>query len=180
MKYFYIYLYLNIIYINFIKSYYDNSIYQDSNVLPEKCYELCSKIGGICTNDFKCKCKNGYSTNFYEENFIFCDYKQYNKLITGLIELLFGFGFGHFYCERFFYGYLQLTIECILFFFLSLLISVFYYADNILNDGYPFYTNIITNYYFPLMAIILLIWQLIDSILFFSSYFKDGNGINLY
>ena len=178
MKYFFISLYF--IFIKFITCI-DNSLDYNSYFLDQKCYEFCSQIGGTCTNDLKCICKKGYST-FYinEEDFYFCNYKQYNRIITGLIELVFGFGFGHFYCKRFIHGYLQLSIEFILCCLMACLISVFYSFDNIVNNGNPYYTNIISNYYFPLLALILLFWQIIDSILFFSCYYKDGNGMNLY
>ena len=151
------------------------------NNLPEICFELCSQIGGICTENLKCICKKGYSTDFNQENIYLCNYKQYNKYITGLIELLFGFGFGHFYCKRYLYGYIQLSIEFIFCCLMACLISAFYKIDFILNNGNPsYYTNLISNFYFPLIVLALVSWQIVDSILFFFSVYKDGNGINLY
>ena len=179
MKNFLISLYLIIIFIKIITCI-NNSLNDNSNFLDQKCYELCSQIGGKCTEDLKCICKKGYTTYFNEDNFYFCNYKQYNKNITGLIELIFGFGFGHLYCKRFVNGYLQLSVEFFLCCFMACLISVFYGVDNIINNGYLYYTNIISNHYFPLFALILFFWQVIDSILFFSYFYKDGNGINLY
>ena len=100
MKDFIISLYFNFIFIKLITCI-KNSLNDKSFIIDQKCYELCSQTGGICTDDLKCKCKKGYTTYFSEEDFYFCNYKQYNKIITGLLELLFGFGFGHFYCKRF-------------------------------------------------------------------------------
>ena len=152
----------------------------DEEVLPEKCYELCSTIGAICNKDLICICQKGYSTLFSEENFKFCNYKQYNKILAGFIELFLGFGSGHFYCKRFLNGYLQFFVEFILCCLMACLINIYYGFDNIINNGYPYYTNLFSYYYIPIFIFILALWQIIDSILFFCSYFKDGNGINLY
>ena len=173
------YLYIFIIIIQLTKSF-KHSLEKDDLNSPEKCNEFCSQIGGACTLDSKCICKYGFSTNFNEENIIFCNYKQYNKIITGLIELFFGFGFGHFYCERVLNGYLQLSIEFTFCYFMSFLMSAFLVADDLFHHGNPYYTNIISNYYVPLFSSFLVLWQIIDSFLFFFCYYKDGNGINLY
>ena len=178
MSNYFLNLYLNIF---FAKIYIYNSILiYNEEFLPEKCFQLCSKIGGLCDNDLKCICQKGYSTDFSEENFQFCNYKQYNKVITGFIELFFGFGSGHFYCKRYLNGYIQLSIEFIFCCMMACLISIYYGFDNLINNGYPYYTNIISYYYLPILIFIFALWQIVDSILFFCSYFKDGNGINLY
>ena len=168
----------------FIKIILTNDIYNNINNInniPEKCLELCSQKGGICTEDLKCICIKGYSTDFSDENFYFCNYKQYNKIIAGLIELIFGFGFGHFYCQRYINGYFQLTIELLSCCLLACLTGILYKLDIIINNGAISYnTYLITNLYFPLIIFVLALWQIIDSILFLSCYYKDGNGISLY
>ena len=158
----------------------DNRVNNDINFLLNQCYYLCSEIGGICTDDLKCICKEGYSTDFRDENFCFCNYKQYNKYITGTIELFLGFGFGHFYCKRYLNGYIQLCIDFLICCLMACLINIYIRLDIIFNNGNPYYTYLISNYYFPLLAISLVSWQIIDSILFLCSFYKDGNGIDLY
>lgn len=147
----------------------------------EKCLELCSHVGGICTEDLKCKCKKGYSTDFSDENFYFCNYKQFNKIIAGSLELIFGFGFGHFYCHRYLNGSIQLIVEFILCCIMACITCILIKIDMIAYNGYlSESTYTIICIYFPPIVLALVLWQIADSIYFFSCYYKDGNGISLY
>ena len=78
------YLYIFIIFFKLIRCF-EHSLEKNILYSPEKCNELCSQIGGTCTIDSICICKQGFSTDFNGENIIFCNYKQYNRIITGLI-----------------------------------------------------------------------------------------------
>ena len=173
--------YFSYYYIFFIKIIMTNDINNNINNIPEKCLELCSQKGGICTENLKCICKKGYSTDFSDENFYFCNYKQYNKKIAGTLELIFGFGFGHFYCHRYLNGFIQLIIEYILCCLMACITCILFKLDMEAYNGYiSENTYTITCIYFPSIFLALVLWQIADSIYFFSCYYKDGNGISLY
>ena len=146
--------------------------------ITEKCQEFCSMEGGECSINLKCKCKEGYSTLFTEENIILCNYKRYNKITVGLIELFFGFGFGHFYCKRFLNGYIQLFGEFISYYILACLFCYFLFYDNSFNIFFPL-THSFLKLYCPLAIVVVFSWQVIDCILFFRGFYLDGNGIEL-
>ena len=157
-----------------------NNISSSENI-TEKCQEICSLAGGECIiNNLKCKCKQGYTTLFNEENLILCNYKRYNRLAAGSIELLFGFGFGHFYCKRYLNGSIQLFGEFISYFLIICLFVNFILYDNNFNFGYLTLTNIYLKLYCPLFIVIIFSWQLIDFVLFFFGYYRDGNDIDLF
>ena len=140
---------------------------------PEKCIELCSEIGGICSNDLVCKCKKSYTTFYkdYLNDFILCNYKQYNKFFAGFLELFLGCGFGHLYCRRYFMGYLKLMLEPLSYcFLLCSVISSIVIMQEI--TAVPLSLSV--------LLIIFLIWKFADCYLFISGYYKDGNDIPLY
>ena len=151
-----------------------------SNNITEKCQEICSAQGGQCTfNNLKCKCKQGYTTLYNEENLILCNYKRYNKITAGAIELFFGFGFGHFYCRRYLNGSIQLFGEFICYILLICLFGYFVSYDDNFNNRFIL-TNLYTRFYCPLLMVIIFSWQLIDSILFLTGFYRDGNDIDLF
>ena len=169
MKYFF-YLFLSNFFLKYISTL---------NNIPKKCIELCSSEGGECNYNLKCKCKNGFTTLFNEENFILCNYQRYNKISAGIIELFIGFGFGHFYCKRYLHGYLQLGVEFISYCLMGCLLIDFLIYDHYINFDYSwstFYLKICV----PNIIIIIFSWQIIDAILFFCGYYKDGNNIDLF
>ena len=166
----FIHLFLNIYFLKCVISI-DN--------IPEICQELCSNQGGECGINLKCKCKEGYATLFTEENIILCNYKQFNKITVGFIELFFGFGFGHFYCKRYLNGFIQLFGEFLSYYLLTSLFLYFILYDNIFNGLNFTLSYTFLKLYCPLCVLVLFSWQIIDAILFFSGFYLDGNGINL-
>ena len=163
------------IYICFLKNI------SSSDNITEKCQEICSIVGGECIiNNLKCKCKQGYTTLFNEENLILCNYKRYNKIMAGSIELFFGFGFGHFYCKRYLNGSIQLFGEFISYCLIACLFLNFLLYDYNFNFGLFILTPLYIKLYCPLFVVIIFSWQLIDSVLFFIGYYRDGNNIDLF
>ena len=146
--------------------------------ISEKCQELCSEEGGECGINLKCKCKEGYTTIFTEEKIILCNYKRFSKITGGLIELFFGFGFGHFYCKRYLNGYIQLFGYFLSYCLMACLFCYFLLYDNNFNLYFSL-TNSFLKLYCPLAIVILFSWQFVDSILFFCGHYPDGNGIDL-
>ena len=170
MKFIY-YLILNI-------SIFKNIISLDN--ISQKCQALCSIEGGEClSNNLKCKCKEGYTTLFNEENFLFCNYKRSYKIVAGLIEFFFGFGFGHFYTKRYLNGFIQLFLEFIMYCLMAwLFVGLIIYDRrfNIFFDKIYLFLKLCC----PLIIMAIFFWQIIDAILFFRGIYQDGNGIDLY
>ena len=165
------YLILNICFFKYIISL-DN--------ISQKCQEFCSIEGGEClSHNLKCKCKEGYTTLYNEENFILCNYKRSNKFVAGLIELFFGFGFGHFYSKRYLYGSIQFFVEVISYCLMICLFFCFIIYDRHFNHYFTS-TYLFVTIYCPLVVVSIFFWQLIDSVLFFRGFYQDGNGIDLF
>ena len=148
--------------------------------ITQKCQALCSIEGGEClSNNLKCKCKEGFTTVFNEENFLFCNYKRSYKIVAGLIEFFFGFGFGHFYTKRYLNGFIQLFLEIISYCLMTCLFVGFIIYDrrfNVFLDT----TYLFLKLYCPLIILAIFFWQTIDAILFFRGIYKDGNDIDLF
>ena len=149
-------------------------------IISEKCEKFCSSEGGQCIKDIKCKCKEGYTSNYIDEEFLFCNYKKYNKITAGLIELFFGFGMGHFYCNRNLNGFIQLGGEVISYWLMIILIFPFYIYDHVFNFHIPYCIFSYVKFYCPLFVVLIFSWQIVDSLLFLFKFYKDGNGIDLY
>ena len=165
-----VHLFLNVLFLKYVISLYNKT---------EKCKDLCSKEGGECTTNYKCKCKEGFTTLFIEENIELCNYKRYNKLAAGIIELFFGFGFGHFYCKRYLNGFIQLFFEFVSYCLMSCLYVYFLIYDNRFNLFFFPLTHRFLKLYCPLWIIIIFSWQIIDSLLFFGGFYPDGNDVDL-
>ena len=150
-----------------------DSVKDPPEARPEKCAELCSEVGGVCSNDLVCKCKKSYTTYFndYLDNFILCNYRQYNKFFAAFLELFLGCGFGHLYCKRYFMGYLKLMIEPLsyCFFLCSLTFSV------VIIEEVTIVPLFLSNSF-----IIFFTWRITDCYLFITGYYKDGNDMPLY
>jgi hypothetical protein len=152
-------------------------------------FDLCSIEGGICKRENECFCYPGYITiskkiivDDNEDEIIDksrCNYKQISSLKAGFIEMIFGCGLGHFYADRTLNG----TIK---FLFVSLICSFCLISGYMIKkireetnaEDHPYVTVLFLLSIFLTFAMIL--WQLIDGILFFLGVYKDGNGIELY
>lgn len=162
-------------------------------LLPkDKCKEFCDENGGVCnTTTLICKCKYNYASfhNDYIDvnlngndtinNNKFCNYAKTSKLKSAFIEIIFGFGTGHLYSQRKLNGFLKLITYsfsfccCCCLMILSAKID----TDNI-DENQTFLK--ISTFLFLMCYCILIIWQIIDFVLFICGVYVDGNGIELY
>ena len=72
----------------------------------------CNNETMICSDEKRlhhCSCKEGYITYAKDDNFTFCTYQQKKQLYAFLLELLVGFGAGHFYRQDYTMASLKLV-----------------------------------------------------------------------
>lgn len=132
---------------------------------------------GVCIDLNTCMCMPDYA-NFQLKNKdnktlyshkIYCSYKKKKLIVAALLEFFFPFALGHFYVEHYTLAYIKLTINVLIYIF-----GYFIYWHNFKED-----------LFIGLMAICLLmgcvipIWNIVDLILFFTKFYKDGNGVSL-
>jgi len=81
---------------------------------------LCLDLGGNCIEIDKCNCIPGFINN--DDNSIFkCSYPQYDAKIAFFFEFFIGFGSGHFYVKRYFFGILKFGVYFFLYLFAIIL-----------------------------------------------------------
>jgi len=140
---------------------------------------ICHPIGGRCINQTVCVCKDGYTTIDYSGNHIYCNYKQASRIKAFLIEIFFGFGLGHFYAGRSGTGLFKLF--CYSIFWMSCCTSLYLIKkirEEPQAEDHPYVSLL-----FILSVIFkagLVLWQIIDSVLFLLNYYRDGKGFQLY
>lgn len=145
---------------------------------------ICYDAGGICHGIDNCECAPGYLNP--KDNSIFkCTYKQYDAKIAFFLEFFVGFGTGHFYVKRYFNGMLKFCVYLFLYLF-SVVIYLFFNNKRNENDQEVMVAT--ENPYFRFARIMFMcscfftciIWQISDSILFYSNFYNDGNDYPLY
>lgn len=120
----------------------------------------------------KCICLPGYVTYFdsYNEIKNYCNYKQKLSIIAAALEIVFGFGIGHIYAERIFFGLGK-------FFFSTFIWVLLMFIEGILMNSNNDKMKILSK----IFLIMIRSWQFIDFFLFyFKIYYKDGNGVSLF
>ena len=81
-----------------IKEFHDSFYAKINN---GKCdLENCYGPYGYCFSKSICKCNDNYA-HIKNKNYALCSYKRKEQLYAFLIEVIFSFGFGHFYCNRY-------------------------------------------------------------------------------
>lgn len=142
--------------------------------------DVCDEKGGYCVDQAICRCFDNFTTIKREENNKLCNYERYNSFLTAFLELVAGFGVGHFYTQRRVNGLLKFSVY-------TLLCSLGNCAVAIaikLSDTHPREdVSPLVRGLFSLCGHIynfLLFWQALDAILFVSGRYKDGNGVNLF
>jgi hypothetical protein len=137
---------------------------------------LCLIDGGLCNSKLKCICKQGY-TNKNKNSIFGCDYEQKNAKIAFFLEFIIGFGVGHYYAKRYTFGFIKMLIMLTLF-SISIIVAYFYKKKDstFLDDTCLRFGNIIS---ICVTVISYLVWQFTDAILFYSLFYKDGNGLPL-
>jgi TM2 domain-containing membrane protein YozV len=140
----------------------------------------CSTFGGICINNNICKCKDNYTTIYIFDNHQLCNYEKTRKIYCALLELILGFGVGHFYSGRKVNGYLKLYIFSTIYLICYCTIMAAMKID--LDNGNDVRH---TTFKFAMLFYIccygvLLLWQIVDSFIFLLGGYNDGNDIPLY
>ena len=148
----------------------------------------------ILSKKVSCYCHKGYLTYypnsykvFNNENdnndeynnssIILCCYKQKKQMVAFLLELIFGFGVGHFYLGNYFFAVGKLLINIILIIIGGFTLFIFCSAD----DNNEKYNN--SNFiYHPsinvimLIIILLILLQFVDIFILGMGYHTDGYG----
>jgi hypothetical protein len=140
--------------------------------------EVCATEGGYCKEN-QCICYEGYITNKLLNKHLKCNYKQIGRMKAGLIEMIFGCGFGHFYSGRNSMGILKLS--CLIIFCSCCIMSVVMIRkirEETEAQDHPYITFFIL--LTSLFKIILILWQLIDGMLFFLGFYYDGNNFPMF
>jgi hypothetical protein len=143
---------------------------------------ICHPEGGLCQKNDKCICFSGYTTILpidKNEHIINCNYLQISGIKAGLIEMIIGCGFGHFYAKRILNGTIKLlSVSILLFCCVYSFVLIKRIREETDAEDHP-YVSILFMLSI-LFKIFIVIWQIVDGILFFFKAYKDGNGIDLY
>ncbi len=139
----------------------------------------CDDLGGICKEDNTCECKENYTTLSTIANYKFCNYERKRKIGIAFLELLVGFGMGHYYCGRKINGSIKLMV------FLLLCCACFCtvaFIAKISEDHRDNYNEVILVLLklYGTITNILIVWQTYDFLMFLTGVYKDGNNIPLY
>lgn len=129
-------------------------------------------VHGNCSSNNTCVCNKGYAQLPNSNSNKLCNYKLYSQLKAFFLELFLVLGFGHLYCARIlnfllklFIILLLLTIDIFTKYFLK--ITSYHSKKTVYVFSYIFYAAIV-------------IWQVVDIIMFGLNYYKDGNGMPLW
>ncbi len=161
-----------------------NIIFLTLLILPINTKVLCSidncdESGGICQENNTCECKENYTTLPTIQNYKFCNYERKRKLGIAFLELLVGFGMGHFYCGRKINGSIKLTVFTLL---CCACFCVVAFIAKISEDRQSNYNEVIITLlnFYGLITNIIIIWQMYDFLMFITGVYRDGNNIPLY
>jgi hypothetical protein len=145
---------------------------------------ICYDAGGTCLGIDKCECEPGYHDP--KDNSIFkCTYKQLDARIAFLLEFFIGFGSGHFYAKRYFNGFLKFCVYLFLYLFAVVINLFFHYKRNrneqeiMISSENP-YCRFVRIVFMCSCFFTCIIWQISDSILFYSKFYNDGEDFPLY
>lgn len=168
----------NLYQVGTINQIYKNTTYQGSNPIYlgiGNCTE--SSCNGVCKDNNTCACENEYANKDNAKNNSnssqkLCSYKLYKQLTAFFLELFLILGFGHLYCGR----VLNFLLK---FFFILLMISLdFLFKYFIVVDSYYKKKSVyIISYFF---YAIIIIWQVVDVVMFGLNKYKDGNDMPLW
>ena len=140
---------------------------------------ICHPNGGKCFDQIQCICNEGYTTINFPTYHVNCNYKQVSRTKAFLIELFFGFGLGHFYTGRTGMGLFKLFCYSL---FCSCCCGSLYMIKKIREEmeaeDHPYVSLLFV--LSIVYKVILVLWQLIDSVLFLINYYPDGKGVQLY
>jgi TM2 domain-containing membrane protein YozV len=140
---------------------------------------ICDEIGGFCIDDNICECKEGYTTLSTAHNFKLCNYERKKAIKIAFLELFIGFGIGHFYTARYINGSIKLIIYSLLCCCCYCSIAIAYKLTQENQEGF---NTMVTSFLkaYGIITNLLIVWQIIDFILFITGGYTDGNNISLY
>lgn len=160
-----------------IQTILSNSDNDNEDIPPIICgKEKCNPQGGFCSPFLICKCYDDYTSTLSSKQK--CDYKMISRFKSGLLEMIPGFGLGHFYALRNRNGAIK--------FFFSLIAIVCLIVSGMYIKEIREETEAVDHPYVSFfvlgtisLILIIIIWNIIDVILFWSNCYKDGNGITM-
>lgn len=128
---------------------------------------------GKCVDANTCTCNPGYSqiSNSFDKIEL-CNYKYKFQLITFLLELLFFFGLGHAYSER--YSFFIMKFTLISFIFIFDFLTRFALKINKDSKFHPYMKKL--SYF---LYTIIIVAHSSDLLMIAINYYKDGNDFPL-
>ncbi len=142
--------------------------------------KICDSIGGICIDDYICKCNEGFTTYLRNNNLKLCNYQKKNSVIAAFLELFLGFGLGHLYSGRKIFGIFKMFLSFLLCCIGCCAIGIGMKLDSEIRSEQP--NTIVVLFYFIFICIFyfLIFWQILDFIMFIFKIYTDGNEISLF
>lgn len=147
----------------------------DKNYLTAIC-----KYGYVSINSYN---YNSYYINaenleYNMDKYKLCNYEQMSFFFPFIFELLFGYGLGHFYARRYIHGTIKLIASIILFMIIIFLNGL---LESLISNSTEFSNSLLYKKIINLNRLLYLItnfWKIIDAVLFYIYYFKDGYNID--
>jgi len=148
--------------------------------------QKCSFPFGYCSSSTNCHCSYGYANvnlNYTlinsdsKTNNLYCNYSQKNQLTSFILEFIFPFGVGHFYALRNTFGLIKIMFVLVSPLLFCLLVCVGIIAMDSLNCQKFF--AVISAGLGLIYTIGVVVWFLVDLVMFGLNKYKDGNGVPL-
>lgn len=142
--------------------------------------KICDSLGGQCIEEETCKCNEGFTTLLRNNNMKLCNYEKKSSIMAAFIELFLGFGLGHIYSGRKIYGIFKLLLSSLMCFVGCCAIAMGVKLES--GERSFDHNTVIEFMYFIYGCVfnILVLWQILDFVLFIFKIYVDGNEIPLY
>lgn len=129
------------------------------------------------TSFINCICDKGYTEDPNNKE-VKCCYKKIDQFTPFILEVLIGFGIGHFYIGNSTIGLIKLVVEAFAICSCCLIGFCFCYKTNKHNEEASSKQKLI-NILFLSGIFIFITWQFVDMILFGINFYKDSNNVEL-
>lgn len=130
---------------------------------------------GACLTKNVCKCTNYYANKISHSDIHFCSYKRKSQFSAFLLELVFSFGVGHFYLERYNYALLKFTLE--------ILLLINYLVMRIIKIEIKLQISPCVSLFFSLiltlLGFVVFTFHFYDVVMLGMNKYTDGQGISL-
>mgnify|MGYP000897500587 CR=1 FL=1 len=155
-------------------TYRDADFLKLKRMLMSSCNsENCFPLQGTCKGE-KCVCLEGYLTIPTPNEPHSCNYVQKKVIFALLLETFGLIGFGHIYCERYYYGFIK-----IIWFFINIFYGVQFvmaFMKENVDTNAAHYVKLVISL---ICLSIPVIWHFVDLYNFSIGDYKDGNGVDL-